>query len=388
MNCHEKADHNSAPHKGNIDVDGVIRSLAEQFRIILGKPERVAERCLELERSLSTPPDLADIERLSSLLPILAAHSGLVVLPLFDFIERVAASCPHPWPLLKGMIAARDKPLVQRSLQCALQCIENSTLEVDREVIGYLAGVIVLPGKCLGDPDCLPLVGSVVRHLRIPGQECSADPVPWLFLQEREANIRHLAAGLLDVGGEPISMDLARRVLGDDAFTFLGPYLAYTRASHADVLSLLPGSGLPPPALPSLRKAHADVGENLLRQIIAKAGWPQLNLSLEIRHYVRVTPGESLPMMLFPAEARLTRRCGAVRQTSDLFVAIAHGGKVVQGGNEKAEDDPASRFRNYNLTHADVLTDFLAVAPLTVEGIQNILKRMDRLVGEFIGLIS
>jgi hypothetical protein len=378
----------SATRNGDVDIDGVVCALAEQFRIILGRPERVAECCLELERSLSIPPSLSDVERLSSLLPLLAEHSGPLVSPLYNLIERAAASCPTPWPLLKGMLAARDKPLVQRSLRCALRCIEDGSLEVDRDVAGFIAGLLDLPGKSIGDPDCLPLVGSVVRHLKVSGQERSMDPVPVLFLEEPDENIRRLAASLLDMAGEPISADLAHRVLGDDVFAFLHPYLAYTRASHADVLSLIPVAGLPPPALPSLRKAHADVGENLLRQIIAEAGWPQLNLSLEVRHYVRVTPGDSLPLMLSPSEAKFARRCGGVGQTADLFVAIAHGGRVAEGGNEKAEIDPASRFRNYNLTHAEVLADFLAVAPLTAGRIHSILERMDRIVGEYIGLFS
>ena len=82
------------------------------------------------------------------------------------------------------------------------------------------------------------------------------------------------------------------------------------------------------------------------------------------------------------------RRGGEVRQSTDLFVAIAHGGRVADSGHTAAGFDPASRFRNYNLAHADVLTDFLAVAPLTPERILSILERMDKIVGEFIGLFS
>jgi phosphohistidine swiveling domain-containing protein len=388
MNCQEKADHSRVLHKEDVDIVGVIRSLTEQFDIIFGKPERVTECCLELERALSIPPSLVDIERLSSLLPILTEHSGPLVFPLYDIIERAAVSCSNPWPLLKGMIAARDKLLVQRALQCVLRCIENGSLNADRDVVGYLAELLDLPGKCIGDPDCLPLVGSVVRSMRISGQERATDPVRAMFLEEREGKMRRLAARLLDITGAPISMELAEKALGEDAFAFLAPYLAYTRASHTDVLSLIPAPGVPPPALQSLRQAHAGVGENLLRHIVAEAGWPQLNLSIEIRHYVRVTPKESLPLMLLPAEARLARSCGDIGRIADLYVAIAHGGSVTESSPAKAKVDPASRFRNYNLAHADILADFLAVAPLTAERIHSILERMDCIIGEFIGLFS
>ena len=286
------------------------------------------------------------------------------------------------------MVAAREKPLVQRALQCALRCIERGSLTVDEEVVGHLADLLDLPGKSIGDPECRPLLGSVVRHLKFSGQMQSEDPIPALFLDARDEKIRRLAAVILDTPGTPIAMDLAETALGKDAFAFLSPYLIYSRASHADVLSLLPAPGVPPPALPALRTAHRVLGENLLRHIIAETGWPQLNLGLDVRHYVRIASGDSLPLMLFPAEARLVRRGGEARQSTDLFVAIAHGGRVAESGQTQAGFDPASRFRDYNLAHADVLTDFLAVAPLTPERILSILTRMEKIVGEFIGLFS
>ena len=387
MNRQGKTEHRWA-QKEEVDFDALIRSLTEQFDVVLGNPERVAECCSKLECSQSIPPTPPDVERLAQLLPLLAEHSGPLVFPLYDLIERTAASCSNPLPLLKGMIAARDKLLVQRSLQFALRCIDNGSLVAASGIVSFLAEIMDLPGKCLDDPDCLPLVGSIVRRVSAPPQNHSMDPVSAIFLEEREQKIRRMAARLLDMAGTPIPTDLAGKALGQDAFTFLAPYLAYTRASHSDVASLLPVPGTPPPLLASLRQAYADVGENLLRQIIAEAGWPRLNLSLEVRHYVRVTPGESLPLMFHPAEARLAKRCGDIRQSSDLFLAIAHGGMLAESRGTKEDVDPASRFRNYNLAHADLLADLLAVAPLTAERIHSILQRMDTIVGEFIGLFS
>jgi phosphohistidine swiveling domain-containing protein len=386
MNCQEKNEHSPALPKVG-EIDSVIRSLVEQFSIVLGKPERVAECCSQLERSQSIPPSRSDVERLSPLLPILAEQFGPLVFPLYDLIERTAASSSDPWPLLKGMIAARDKLLTQRSLQCARQCIDNGSLVAGREVVNFLAETMDLPGKCLSEPACLPLVAGIVRRACIPGKD-SADPVTAMFLGESGQKVRRMAACLLDSGGTPITMELAEKALGKDAFAFLAPYLAYTRASHSDVASLLPSPGTSPPALPSLRRAHADVGEHLVREIIAEAGWQRLNLSLEVRHYMRVSPGESLPLMLSPPEAGLAKRCGEIRVSPDLFLAVAHGGNLSEHRPTNQAVDPASRFRNYNLAHADVLADFLAVAPLTVERIRAILRRMDIIVGEFVGLFS
>jgi hypothetical protein len=388
MNCHETAEPGSVRRTNDVDLDGVISSLQGEFAVVFGKPERVAECCSRLERSLSAPPAPSDVERLVPLLPILTDHAGPLVAPVYDLVERAAASCANPLPLLKGMVAAREKAFVQRSLECALRCIRQGSLAVDLQFIGHLAALLDQPGKWIGDPDCLPLVGSILRHLRLSGQDQCADPVTALFIGSGEESIRRLAALLLDAPGMPVSPDLARKALGKDAFAFLAPYLTYSRATHADVLSLVPAPGTAPPALPSLRTAHAVVGESLLRHIIADTGWPRLSLGLDVRHYVRVVSGDSLPIVLLPAEARLIRRGGDRRHPTDLFVAVAHGGTVAERAPAAGVHDPASRFRNYNLAHADVLTDFLAVAPLTRERVLGILERMEEIVGEYIALFS
>ena len=71
MNCHENAEPDSARHTRDVDLDGVIRSITGQFAIVFGKPERVAECCSQLERSLSAPPAPSDVERLL----LTSAHS-------------------------------------------------------------------------------------------------------------------------------------------------------------------------------------------------------------------------------------------------------------------------------------------------------------------------
>ena len=42
----------------------------------------------------------------------------------------------------------------------------------------------------------------------------------------------------------------ALSLLGPEAHAFLAPYLRYTRATHRDLLHLLPDPGRPPPASP------------------------------------------------------------------------------------------------------------------------------------------
>jgi hypothetical protein len=209
-----------------------------------------------------------------------------------------------------------------------------------------------------------------------------------LYLEEPDGGIRSLAARLLDADGAPIRPGLARKALGADAYEFLRPYLEYTRATHADVLSLLPSPGTPPPVLAPLRSAQAVLGRNLLRRVIADASWPGINIGVEVRQYVRVTPGDSLPIMLSPAEAALAGQCGIIRTSSPVFVVTTEGGMPGGAPGADGDDDPARRFREYNLAHAEVLTDFLAATPLTAERVDGILSKMDTIVEEFTRLFS
>jgi phosphohistidine swiveling domain-containing protein len=400
MNGPRKAERQSVPQGVEGVFDDVIRSLSEQLTIIQGRPERVAECCLELERNLSTPPCPSDIVRLLPLLPLLAEHSGPVVVPLFDFLERIASSAAAPWSLLGGMLAARDKALVVRSLQLTEKRISDGGLAVDRGVVGFLAGLMDHPGGCIGEPDCFPAVARIVRRLRLAGRGRPADrpidppvdppvdPAQALFLQDDDEKVRSLAARILDLPGEPVPPELALKALGREAYDFLAPYLVFARASHADVACLLPSPGARPPALASLRRAEAALGKDLLRKVIADAGWPRLNAGVEVRRYVRLTVGDSLPLFLHPPEATLAAQCGDVRISAEEFIVIVEGGTLTLRPASDGKEDPASRFRSYNLTHADVLGDFLAIAPLTAERVHGILRRMDSIVADYIGLFS
>jgi len=376
------------PHSERPAVGGILRALAEQFRIVMGTAETVHELCSRLERLHSDPPSAADVEHLLPLLPFVATRSAPLVSPLFDLIERIAARYPHPWPLLKGMLAARDEELVGRALELTRRRADDGAVPIDREAVRFLAQLAERSSSAVTAPDALPVVRAIVRHLGSREDANRRDPVPSLLVEEADTSIRHLAACLLDASGDPAPITVAERILGQDEAAFLRPYLAYTRATHRDLLSLVLLPHAAPPALPSLRLAHALLGEVLLRKIIAEVGWPRLNLGIEIRPFVRVVAGESFPLLLHPAEAKLAQQCGALRRVDEIFVITTHGGTAAERTNAEASHDPASRFREYNLIHARVLDDFLAVAPLSRERVLDLLERMDRIVGDFISLFS
>jgi hypothetical protein len=186
-------------------------------------------------------------------------------------------------------------------------------------------------------------------------------------------------------GSAPVSPRLARERLGEDAFSFLEPYLTYTRATAEDLRHVATGR-----ALPSLRRAEACCGPERLRDIIGEIGWPRLNLGLEVRHCVAVSVGGSLPFVLPRAEAALLERCPGARRVGESWLAIAHGAAAPEAGAaaDGTFDDRVARFRDYNLAHAELLARFLAPGPLTRERAAEILARMERLVEEFVALFG
>ncbi len=369
-------------------LDVVIRSIAEQFKVVMGKPERVAEGCNLLKFRLSHPPNASQTDPLQVLLPLLAEHSWPLAEPLFDLFEEVARTSHDPWPFLQGLLASADDDGARRSLDLLLERIHDGGLGVDRRMIRYLADLCEIPGKPIGRADRLPGLASIVRSFSSAETTFATDPALALFLTEQAGSVRRLAARILDLDGEPVSMGRAERILGQEALVFLAPYLAYTRTTHLDLLSMLPWPGEIPPFLPSLRSAEAVLGEALLREIIADLGWSRINLGLDVRPCTRVTVGNLLPLFLSPSEAALFERCGSARRSGDSFLVVAHGTAPSEGRETTRLTDPATRFRNYNLAHAEVLGDFLAVEPLTRAKVRLMLERMDRIVEDFTALFA
>lgn len=366
------------------DWDGILRTISEQFDIIMGNEARVAAACAELKRQIPVPLTETAQRRISSLLPLLTKRSGPLAHPVFNFLAEIVLLSPDPWPLLKGLIAVLDNTLAPRALELCVRLADNGSLSITWDVIDTLAEEADTPGKPLNDPANTYRIGEIVRRMKSE----TSDPVLSLFIEASHGHVRRLAARILDRSGEPVPHELIEKTLGREASLFLSPYLDYTRATHSDMLSLLPLPGEPPPSVPLLREAHAVLGENLMRQIISDLGWPRVNLGLTVRQYVRASIGDSIPLILHPAEAALFAFCGESRPTSDVFVIIAHGTAPIEADADTGAVDPATKFRLYNLAHAELLGDFLAVAPLNISKVRQIVQRMDRIVNDFVELFS
>ncbi len=366
----------------NESVAGRVQSIADELGVVLARPERVEAECASLRAQLGASPDPAVVGELLRLVPFLSGRADPVVEPVFALLEQAASACADPWPLLEGMLAARDGALARRALALAERLAASGALDPGERVARGLAGRLEVEGGPLGDAGSLRAAGRILRG-GTPVAALAADPVLALYLGPGPWGVRRLAARVLDLEALPAPPDVALRLLGPAAQGVLRPYLEYTRASHLDLLHLAPAPGKEAPVLDSLRAAEAVCGEALLRSVIAELGWPRASLGLDARHLVGISLGGP-PLWVQPSEAPLLEACPGARRTGERFLVLAHGGLPPGGaGRAAGGDDPVPRFRAYNLAHAEALADILDVAPLDERKVGRLVARMDRITSDF-----
>lgn len=369
-------------------IPDLVRSLSSQFDVALGDPDTVDAACRGIRGLLAAagPPSAGDLAVLQSLLPLLGRRVGPVADRLFDFLEELLPSLPDPWPFLEGMLATRNPGQVRRAATRLRRLVEAGTMAVDARVVSGLAVLADDRDSPLTESGNLDALAAVLelRAPRAPGEPES--PLD-LYVGAPDPVVRRLAARVLDRSREPVDRDLAETVLGSEALAFLAPLLAYSRATHLDVLSLTdrPGSV---PALASLRRAGETAGATLLRDVVTRLGWPAVSLGLSAHPFSEVSVAGSHPFIVAPAEAAFLERCRGAQTGTRGVLFRAHGGEPGGGTRPRTDRDPVERFRAYNVTHAEALADFLEVAPLTPGKVKRILGLMDRVVDEFISLFE
>jgi len=369
-------------------IPNLLRAITAQFEVMMGNPDQVKTGCEKLRGELSEPPSETDIYHLQELLPLLRKRSEKIAAVLFDFLEPLAQTTSDPWLLMEGMLLARDAELVHRALDLVLQNALPGKMPVDERALRFFAEQAGQENSPLGEAEALSKIAAIVREFPLPAEKKDADPLRALYLESADGKIRRLAARLLDLDGQPVSSEITRQLLGAEAHTFLEPYLTFTRATHLDLLYLIPTPGGASPVYQSLQKAQAVCGEGMLREIVAELGWQRVNLGLDARHYTGISVSGSLPLKLLPAESALFEHCGDTRRAFEAFVIIASGGLPAEAGESVGNTDTIARFRAYNLTHAAALADILDVAPLDAKKVHRIIERIDCITEDYVHLFS
>ena len=352
--------------------------LEAESAAVCGNRERIEAACTALREFPEQLADPALAARLPNLARGASSRVAAVNAPIVALICEIAGTLPDPWPLLDGLLDSHDAHVIAMALGTLGGLAAGNPSLVDDRVLDGLAARVDGDSGPFNEPATLE---TIARLLHAPDDTARVEA---LYTGGAELHVRRLAARLLDLAPSPPSTDLAVRVLGREMAMWLAPYLAWTRATHLDLLAL--ASGAPATTLASLRRAQEICGAKLLRELIGEIGWPHLNFGMTIHRFAGVSVAGSFPLLLDAAEEGLLEDVPEKRRLFERFGVVAHGGQARKTASP--HDAAIARFRAYNLAHAELLASLLDVAPLTVEKVRTTIDRMDSIVENFQLLFS
>ncbi len=349
--------------------------LEAESAAVCGSRERIETACAALRDLRGQFADPALAARLPRLAQLVSCRVAGVDAPIVGLLCEMAETLTDPWPLLDPLLDSQDAHVIAIALDTLGGIAARDPSLVDDRVLHGLAARVDRESGPFSERATLE---TIARLLRAP---LSGDTTGLEAFCAGGADmpVRRLAARLLDLAPSPPSADLAVRILGGDMATWLAPYLAWTRATHLDVLAL--ASGAPVKALESLRRAEEICGAKLLREIVGEIGWPRLNFGLTIRRFAGMSVEGSFPLLMAPLEAALLEDVPEKRRLFDRFLVVAQGGEARETASP--QDTAIAGFRAFNLAHAELLDGFLDVKPLTAEKVRFTVERMDRIVEDF-----
>ncbi len=377
---------------GQDPLDAAIDVFVAESSSFLPHLDRVEAACSALRTlrgSWQTPSGAIAFARL---FPVLSRRAGAVATAAFGLLEEFASAQADPWTTLARLLAVDDGDLARRALDAVSRAALGGAIDPGNAVLPAIADAVDSVSSSLTGDGELRSIRSILASLtgargdvetpqsRRAREEC-------LLAGGSTLAIRRLAARLLDLDGELAREDLVRRLLGIDGHGLLAPLLQFTRATHQDLLHarVLVDS---PGGLESIRRAEGAWGEAKLREIVAALGWSRMNRGLEIRAMEGVSVAGSFPLVLSQTEAALFDGCPDARRAFDRLVVVAIGGQADDPSEGEAGIDAVTRFRAYNVLHADLLTELLDLAPLTASRTRSMLDTFDRLVSEFGAIFS
>ncbi|HEY0590280.1 MAG TPA: PEP/pyruvate-binding domain-containing protein [Thermoanaerobaculia bacterium] len=359
----------AAPPRDALSFERLLGELEAESAALFGNRDRIEEACAALRADLELLAGATFVPALQRLARVVASRLAAAHAPIVSLIADVSRIAPDPWPVLEGLLDANDPAVVAAAL-AALE--RSSPAALDPRAVEGIAARADAGREAFGDRGVLEAIAALLR---------SRSPATLESLRASGASprLRRLAARLLDLDGTLPDRDLVGRVLGREDGEWLMPYLAWTRATHLDLAMF--ATGEPGRAIAALREAEATCGTRLLREIVAEIGWANLNLGLSVRRFAGVSVAGSFPLLMEACEAPLAESFAGAHRAFDRLLVTAHGG--LPAARDASGDSAISRFREYNLAHAELLARFLDVAPLTVARVRDTIDRMDRIVADF-----
>ncbi len=367
-------------------ADQIIKSIISKFNLAIVQPNQVKMDCDKLRQIYKKAVSNSIYIKLESLFPLLQKRSGLIAEYVFSFLEDVAMTKPDSLPLIEALLSARDKTLARKALENTVSLAEKGTIKVTRSFIRFIAGRMDTDNSPFTERASVLKISLLVKNYN-PGKRFShADPLMALYLEEKNLDMRRLAAKVLDNSEKALKRKVVEIILGKRIAAFFLPYLVNTGASYTDLLCFQPE--VLPFLMNDFIRSEKIIGFRLLCDIITKIGWNRLNLGFEAQSLTGISIGGSPSFMVSDLEASFLDKCEGAEQTSKQYLITTCGGQVSDEQAGGYENDPITRFRSYNLNHASLLSDFLDIGPLRVEKVRDMIRRMDQIVEDYVLLFN
>jgi pyruvate, water dikinase len=358
-----------------------VVGIRSELLLTAGSAEVVAGLGDELCTFLAGNGDAALAQgTLRDLASLLATRAGPAAEALLEVLARAAKEVPGTGSVLPALLAASDATLRDRAAAHCAELAGSGRLQVDRELLERIAAADE------AEPFSSAALADVGRLLcclpgAVPGGQGAA------LAREGEPRLRRLGARLLDAEGDPPDADRYRENLGEEAAAFLGPYLDHSRATNLDLIEIATRDASPPACLAGLRDAERRMGPALLREVIARIGWPRLSAGISCTSCNGVSVGGSFPLVMSPEHVRLLGPALRPETLWSRHLVVAHGG-VGGDGSGGASDETVQRFRRYNVAHAELLDEILAVEPVDAAKARRIQDLLERVVADFATLFA
>lgn len=371
----------SPSHPTDPAVAPLLGRIAREMALAFPDEERIAAAGADLLRVLAAKPAAAD-GALLRMARLSAECEGLIPETLPPLLARMLAEAPRPWPALEILLASEVDEVRRLGLEAVGPLLGDGRLAYDADVRAGLAGAVAADPELLADAGEARRLARALRGALTPRGRGGSDPLIHRFVTTGDPAERGFLASLLDASGTRGALKAGADLFAAETWRRLRPRLAFTGAGFRDLDAILRGAGGEALAA-SLDAAEAHGGRSTLRAVLSTSGWERFNLGLRITPYVRVEAPGSLPLPLPADEALLCRGVRGLASGSEFLIAELHGctGGAAAGG--PGHEDPVERFRALNLVHAELLAEFMDMAPLDAPRIGRIMAAMDVIVREY-----
>lgn len=388
MNLADENIFNENPGNENPSLTSIFKEFIYKFQSGSVQNGELNNAYEEIKKYISTFHSTIDFNQIKGISSLIEKSSDVYITYLFSLAELLIPKLNQPNKLLQALLSSRKEQVVYGSLDLIINLSLRGLINIDFDLIKFLADRQEIENNILNSEKALRKISNIIDLMTFNNGVYYDNKKLKLYLEAKDFGLRMLAAKILDLDKTIVPSEITKKILGKSNAEILLPYLTYTCASHMDLLYLISHNLKSPPITISLLECENICGKELIKILLAKLGWKQVNLGISVKQLVGVTVAGSLPLFLTKSEALLLKKFVDADCTSEYYIFTTHSGLQIEKNELENTTNSVSLFRAYNLTHSNLLQEILDLAPLTPQRIKSIINQMDTIVDNYITLFK